>query len=122
MASNKVNFSSNDILDKEFIIKPKGYDAEQVDDFLDQIIEDYKVFEALDNQLKTINKTNSLLRKQLSDLELENEILNKKLGEYKASTSNANLGNIDLLKKISDLEQEIYEIKKNQNSTSNEAE
>ena len=122
MASNKVNFTSNDVLEKEFIIKPKGYDAEQVDDFLDQVIEDYKVFEALDNQLKTVNKTNSLLRKQLSDLELENEILNKKLSEYKASTSNANLGNIDLLKKISDLEQEIYEIKKNQSSASNETE
>ena len=39
MANNKVNFSSNDILDKVFTIKPKGYDAEEVDNFLDQIIE-----------------------------------------------------------------------------------
>lgn len=122
MANYKVNFSSSDILDKEFIIKPKGYDAEQVDDFLDQIIEDYKQFENLDNQLKTAMKTNSLLRKQLSDLELENEILNKKLGEHKSVASGANLGNIELLKKISDLEQKVYELEKNQNSASTETE
>ena len=116
MASDKVNFSSNDILEKEFTIKPKGYDAEQVDEFLDQVIEDYKMFENLENQLKTEVKTNSFLRKQLGDLELENEILNKKLGEYRYTASKGDFGNIELLKKISELEQEVFELKKNQNS------
>ena len=120
MASNKTNLTSNDILDKQFTIKPKGYDAEEVDDFLDQVIEDYKMFENLENQLKTEVKTNSFLRKQLGDLELENEILNKKLGEYRYSSSKGDFGNIELLKKISELEAEIYEIKKNQNSEPSE--
>lgn len=108
MTTIKTKLNSSDVLDKEFKIKPKGYDALEVDSFLDLIIEDYKTYEDLVNQFKMLQKTNSVLRNKITDLELEVETLNSKLGEYRNATGGANMGNIDLLKRISELEQQVY--------------
>lgn len=108
MTTIKTKLNSSDVLDKEFKIKQKGYDALEVDSFLDLIIEDYKTYEDLINQFKMLQKTNSVLRNKITDLELEVETLNSKLGEYRNATGGANMGNIDLLKRISELEQQVY--------------
>ena len=44
MDLNDIRLSPNDILKKQFKVKMKGYDQEEVDTYLDQIISDYEVF------------------------------------------------------------------------------
>lgn len=41
----KLKLTSNDILNKEFDKNVKGYDALEVDKFLDQVLEDYRVID-----------------------------------------------------------------------------
>ncbi|MCL0312412.1 DivIVA domain-containing protein [Apilactobacillus sp. TMW 2.2459] len=54
--------SPQDIHDKEFSTKMRGYNIDEVNDFLDQIIKDYQ-----------------LILKENNDLKSENSIINKKL-------------------------------------------
>lgn len=46
-----VQFSVYDILEKQFSQARKGYDSDEVNDFLDKIIEDYQVY----NQKKSMH-------------------------------------------------------------------
>ena len=50
MYQDKLNFTPDDILEKEFKIDTRGYRLKEVDHFLDLIISDYGVF------LEIINK------------------------------------------------------------------
>lgn len=43
----KLNFTENDIFEAEFKTSFRGYDKEQVDDFLDKVIEDYAKMQKL---------------------------------------------------------------------------
>lgn len=42
-----IKLSSDDILKKQFKVKVKGYDSEEVDSYLDQVISDYDTFESI---------------------------------------------------------------------------
>ena len=42
-----IKLSSQDILKKQFAHKMKGYDQEEVDKFLDQIISDYETYNSI---------------------------------------------------------------------------
>ncbi len=73
----------------------KGYSIDQVDQFLDQIMEDYDVFE-----------------KQLNELRLENERLKAELENsarrqptVQTNTPNTNF---DILKRLSNLEKHVF--------------
>lgn len=62
----KTNLTSQEILDKEFKTTIRGYNQDEVDEFLDQVIQDYETFnkeiEALkeeNRKLKTTSKPNS---------------------------------------------------------------
>lgn len=73
----------------------KGYSVDQVDQFLDQIMEDYDAFE-----------------KQLNELRVENERLKAELenntrrpAPAQPTTSNTNF---DILKRLSNLEKHVF--------------
>lgn len=108
----KLNLDRDKIVDKEFKGKKAGYDALEVDKFLDLIVQDYLQFE---NYIKELNEkisyTESLLsvlKKKNNKLEMDNEILQAKMESIK-DNDQVSLGNLDLLKKISKLEQKCYE-------------
>ncbi|MGM8213936.1 cell division regulator GpsB [Bacillaceae bacterium W0354] len=48
----KINLTVQEILDKEFKTTIRGYNQDEVDDFLDVIIQDYEEFNKEINQLK----------------------------------------------------------------------
>lgn len=44
---NDIKLSSQDILKKQFRSKVKGYDPDEVDSYLDQVISDYETFQSI---------------------------------------------------------------------------
>ena len=54
--SMDIKLTSKDILEKEFKKSVKGYNIDQVDQFLDQIMEDYDNFEKVINELRIENE------------------------------------------------------------------
>ncbi len=103
-----LNLTQDDILEKEFKIDTRGYRLKEVDQFLDLIIADYGTF--LDvikkQELEKDRLTEEIikLKQQLRDANVNMEIA--KAGAHSASSTSVN--NVDILKRISNLEQVIF--------------
>ena len=102
MYEDKRFLTAREILEKDFKIDARGYRPQEVDQFLDLIIKDYVDFEATTKRLVTEIKT----------LESDNAKLKAEIRNLKASLdiagSNKGVTNVDLLKRISDLEKVVY--------------
>jgi len=113
MEDKTISLSANKILKEVFTPDVKGYDADQVDDFLDRVAKDYLAFEAYyDDSRKYIVDLETQLRKSreaVSALEVENAKLSKRLDGIKDSDS-VTSDNIDLLQRISRLEKELFRL------------
>lgn len=102
----EINLSPKDILEKEFKFDAKGYRPKEVDEYLDIIIEDYNEFIRL---VKRLEKDNRELREDNGKLEAENRKLKMELdaqGENSSSKFASN--NVDLLRRLSNLEKIVY--------------
>ena len=99
----KLVLASEEILNKTFKISPKGYDAFEVDEFLDRILRDYRTVES--NYLMAAREIDELSRR-VQDLETLNRQNELTISKYKKRLENikesddVNEGNIDLIKKI----------------------
>lgn len=87
---------ASDILEKEFKTGLRGYNQEEVDVFLDDIIQDYEAYE-----------------KRLAQLQLENKKLTEQLEELPKRTQAAaplqtGATNFDILKRLSHLEKHVF--------------
>lgn len=93
-----------DILEKEFKVDARGYRAQEVDKFLDMIIKDYteynKMIKSLNKEINTLTEENNRLRSELRKL--------KELESVAESDSRRSVNNVDLLKRISQLEKIVY--------------
>lgn len=105
MYNDKISLTPQEILDKEFKIDARGYRPQEVDKFLDMIINDYNEF------ITTIKD----LKKEVSFLNDENGKLRNELRRIKAnieaaesSSSGGSVSNIDLLRRLSQLEKVVY--------------
>lgn len=100
----KTKYLPNEILDKSFNIEFKGYSAREVDSFLDEVIEDYQIFineiQTLEAKLEKLNKELQSKDERILDLEAKS-----KFGDLSNTTS---YSSIDLLKRVSRLEQEVF--------------
>ena len=97
-----VSLSIQDILEKEFKIDPRGYRMQEVDKFLDLIIKDYNMY---NNIIKAYEKDRNTLIKE--NQELKQEIRNMKDSIEAAKLGEKEVTNIDLLRRISQLEKII---------------
>ncbi len=101
-----LNLTQDDILEQEFKIDTRGYRLKEVDQFLDLIIADYGTF--LDvikkQELEKDKLTEEIikLKKQLRDASVNMEIAKA------SSTNSAPVNNVDILKRISNLEKVIF--------------
>lgn len=92
MNGNQVQLSSKDILEKDFKTAMRGYNQVEVDEFLDVIIKDYESF-----------------RKQIEHLQTENERLRKQTEQTRSRNTQPNHQvNYDVLKRLSNLEKEVF--------------
>ena len=102
MYEDKRVLTAKDILEKDFKLDARGYRPQEVDQFLDLIIKDYVSSEANDKRNMT----------EIRALEEENAKLKAEIRNLKASLdiagSNKGVTNVDLLKRISDLEKVVY--------------
>lgn len=118
MEELKLKLTASEINSKEFQAKNGGYDALQVDKFLDLIVNDYIAFEQFENKSKKVFlnyeeliKTCELYRNKLSESEYQKTILKEQLDALKQNEGVA-LSNIELLQRISVLEQALYNLGK----------
>lgn len=104
MYQERILLTVKDILDKEFKIDTRGYRPQEVDKFLDLIIRDYE-------EMMTIIKEQETDKKELleDNIKLKQEIrsLKTKIDVLKDSTG-SDSGNVDILKRLSNLEKIIY--------------
>ena len=102
MYNDRITLTMQDILEKEFKIDARGYRLQAVDKFLDVIIKDY-------NEYNNIIKS---LEKEKRELAQENTVLKNEVRNLKSSIEAARIGekeitNVDLLRRISQLEKII---------------
>lgn len=106
----KLLLDSNKIYHKEFQGTKPGYDALQVDTFLDIVIKDYETFESYltssSREIEELKDRLSHVIDELNESKLENAKLKQKLDGIK-SDQNASLNNLELLKRISALEKAL---------------
>ncbi len=110
MPNLKLLLDSNKVYHKEFVGTKPGYDALQVDSFLDIVIKDYESFETYqsecEKEISQLNQKLEVLNKQLSDVEIENVKLKNKVSGIDSNTE-PSLNNLELLKRISKLEKAL---------------
>lgn len=108
----KFNLDPQEIVDKEFDIEFKGYSPDQVDMMLDQVIKDYQTYQKLVNDLdmkvEDLERTNASLRAKLIELE------GKLKAQSEGSSMNAGAANVDILKRWSRLEKQVFDEKNRQ--------
>jgi DivIVA domain-containing protein len=85
---------SKDILEKEFKSGLRGYNQDDVDQFLDDIIQDYEMFEQTVAALKVENKR---LREELEDTP-----------KRQVAAPSSGTTNFDILKRLSNLEKHVF--------------
>lgn len=101
MDSKNIQLSGKEILEKEFKTSMRGYHQEEVDEFLDIIIQDYHVFQQKINQLTRENKRLKQSEQQLKIKQDEEEPQRK-------ATQPTQPVNYDILKRLSNLEKEVF--------------
>ncbi len=102
MYEEKIFLTPNDILEKNFKIDARGYRPQEVDKFLDIIIRDYSEFmtinKRLSNEIKALEEENTSLKSEIRNLKSKMDI----------ATSPRGVTNVDLLRRISELEKIVY--------------
>lgn len=95
MNTTNIKLNGKAILDKDFKTGMRGYNQDEVDEFLDIIIKDYELF-----------------GKQIEKLTLENDRLKKSSDQPRTRASQpsqpVNQVNYDVLKRLSNLEKEVF--------------
>ena len=97
------------IVNQEFSIDFQGYNPEQVDTMLDNVIKDYQAYDKIiadyKEKVEDLERTNASLRAKVIELE----------GRAKAQADSdpmmAGATQIDILKRLSRLEKQVFESK-----------
>lgn len=100
MLSDKVKLTAKEILEKDFKSGLKGYNKDEVDQFLDLVIKDYETFH---QEIETLQQENLRLKKQLE----ENQRKGTPVPTPAAGVGSGNT-NYDILKRISNLEKHVF--------------
>jgi DivIVA domain-containing protein len=112
-----VNHSPKELLNKEFKLDAKGYRPQEVDEYLDSIIRDYTEFirfiKNLDRDNQDLLEENNRLKAEIRKLKTQIETC-----EEEAESGKFSSNNIDVLKRLSNLEKIVYG---NQSDNENDA-
>lgn len=105
--NQRVVLSSRDILEKEFKIDTRGYRPQEVDRYLDIIIKDYEemntIIRELEEDKKNLIDDNIRLKQENRNLKTKLDIISEE-----GSNEGNNTSNVDVLKRLSNLEKIIY--------------
>ena len=98
----EVSLNAKEILQKEFKSKMRGYDPEEVDEFLDQVIKDY---EAYNKEIALLQEENNRLVAKMDQLSRAQQTLSRVQQDAPKTSS---VTNFDILKRLSNLEKEVF--------------
>ena len=116
--AGKLNLDIQTILDKRFDIDFKGYSGLEVDTFLDLVIEDYQTYQditaELNQKIAELERTNASLRAKLIEEEGKTRAY---LDQQRENPSLQGAANVDILKRLSRLEEQV--MKANENNGNN---
>ncbi|TXL67827.1 cell division regulator GpsB [Cerasibacillus terrae] len=92
MDKDKIQLTGKDILEKDFKVSMRGYNQDEVDKFLDIIIQDYQLFQ-----------------QEISKLHQEiNQLKNNKRMIKPNQVTQPSQVNYDVLKRLSNLEKAVF--------------
>ena len=100
---DKITLTPQDILKKEFKIDMRGYSLKEVDGFLDQIIGDYEQFNEI---IKNYEDEKAEMMKEI--MNLKQELRNVKMSIDVAKDGTKEVTNLDVLRRLSNLEKIVY--------------
>jgi DivIVA domain-containing protein len=100
--ANQPKLSAEIIFKKEFNVEFKGYSVLEVDSFLDEVIADYQLYQAQMTQAMSL-----IDQLQRSNNALQNKILELQ-GRLDATGGTNGAQQLDVLKRLAKLEQEVY--------------
>ncbi len=103
MAKN-MNLTAEVIYNKEFHVDMKGYAPAEVDEFLDQVIEDYQNY---DEKIDEMGQLIARYEEKIKELNQEIYILNTDRG-VQEEVAPQDTGNVDILKRIARLEEAVF--------------
>lgn len=104
----KYNYKAIDIFNKEFKVKMRGFDPDEVDEFLDNIMKDYETF---NKEILALQEENDRLNAKINQLNKSQAVMSKIQPESQTVT------NFDILKRLSNLEKEVFGKKLDQEVT-----
>lgn len=106
MYNERIYLTPQDVLEKEFKIDARGYRPQEVDKFLDMVIRDYteynSIIKKLEKDIKDLTEDNYKLKQEIRYLKEQLELRNA------SENSNKTITNVDLLKRISQLEKVVF--------------
>ena len=106
MYNERIYLTPQDVLEKEFKIDARGYRPQEVDKFLDMVIRDYteynSIIKRLEKDIKDLTEDNYKLKQEIRYLKEQLELRNV------SENTNKNITNVDLLKRISQLEKVVF--------------
>lgn len=106
MIGERIYLNPQEILEKEFKIDARGYRPQEVDKFLDMVIRDYteyiSIIKKYEKDIKDLTDDNIKLKQEIRRLREELETRSS------SEISHANITNLDLLKRISQLEKVVF--------------
>ena len=105
MYNEKIILTPQDILDKEFKIDARGYRPQEVDKFLDLVINDYNEFIT---EIKELKKEISFLTDENNKLKNELRRIKANIEAAEGTAGGSQVSNIDLLRRLSQLEKVVY--------------
>ena len=99
-------FTAKDIFDQDFKREVRGYNKDEVNEFLDDVIKDYETYAAL---VKELREENARLREELAQKAQEttqtSPIASTATQEFPQVTTATNF---DILKRLNRLEKEVF--------------
>lgn len=118
---NDIKLSAQDILKKQFRSKVKGYDPDEVDTYLDQVISDYETFQQLIEDL--YGQIGTLQRQLMDEKQKEKKVVaeekEEKVKTYTPTHRRAVVSNfaqdeistnMAIIQRISTLERKVYNL------------
>ena len=105
MYSEKIALTPQEILDKEFKIDARGYRPQEVDKFLDLVINDYNEFS---NEIKNCKTEVAFLQDENNKLRNELRRIKANIEAAEGTANSSQVSNIDLLRRLSQLEKVVY--------------
>ena len=102
MLNDRIALSSKEILEKEFKIDARGYRLQEVDKFLDVVIHDYNEYNSI---IKELAIKNNQLHEE--NEKLKTEVRNLKSDLEALKYTEKEVTNVDLIRRVSQLEKII---------------